>query len=627
MLGNLDELATVNGRVEDVYEVGHELGKGAFSVVKHGRHRQTGQNVALKIIPAAVFKGNKRAQEAIRAEVEAMRRIRGQLDNPSLIVMLEVFSEPTKVSIVLEELNGGELFDRIVARGRYTEKDASQLICTLATALSQCHEKGILHRDVKPENIMYTSRDESAGIKLTDFGLALLYPGASTLLRDDNLVGTPGYVAPEVLSSRLYGPPCDVWSCGVLMYILLAGYPPFFATGEETLFEVIKQGKYYFHTDAWDQISSEAKDLVYKMLTVDTEKRATLTDVLNHPWVVESCNHDNDDYVHLSDTIHRLKAFNAKRKWRAVAAVVMLGARLGLKKRNRSASEEEREEHGFSVLELETLKGAFLSSAEGGVLSRTQLASVFSDVGFGPVPSDRMFDLFDKDGNGTVDYKEFLEGMSSFKRSGDKALRFCFDIYDKDGVGCINLEQLKSVLSCVTRRQSLHGSGDVKTSPSEDELTELFKKLDVDGNGTIDFDEFKAGAKNEPLLVRAFLAPVQQGSLATAPAAVRKTKSGEGSGPGAASREASGTSETPAQDQNEGQTISTNVSASSNDSSSRSPGTALAAAEAAPEKLGSWSEVPAPKYGGEGCDDGVDGRDELRSKRSRVEGLDAEEGR
>eukprot|EP00903_Cladosiphon_okamuranus_P009913 g9412.t1 len=621
MLGSLDELATVNGRVEDVYEMGHELGKGAFSVVRHGRHRQTGQNVALKVIPATIFKDNKRAQEAICSEVEAMRRIRGQLDNPALIVMLEVFSEPTKVSIVLEELNGGELFDRIVARGRYTERDASQLIGTLATALGQCHEKGILHRDVKPENIMYTSRDESARIKLTDFGLALLYPGASISLRDDNLVGTPGYVAPEVLASRTYGPPCDVWACGVLMYILLAGYPPFFATGNETLFEVIKQGKYFFHTDAWDQISSEAKDLVYKMLTVDTEKRATVAEVLNHPWIVESSNQDNDNYVHLSDTIHRLKVFNARRKWRAVAAVVMWGARVGLKKRNRSASEEEREEHGFSVREIETLKKAFLYSADGGVLSRTQLASVFSDVGFGPVPSDRMFDLFDKDGNGTVDYKEFLEGMSSFKRSGDKALRFCFDIYDMDGVGCIKLEQLKSVLSCVTRQQSLHDvSGDAKTTSSEEELTELFKRLDLDGNGTIDFDEFKAGAKKEPLLVEAFLAPVQQGTLSTAPAAVRKTNVGAGSGPVAGSCGAARASETSARGQADGQT----TPASPCDSEPCSPGMASAATSVAPEHFGSWTEVPAPKAGGVGCDDDVDARGTLSSKRSRVE-LEGEE--
>ncbi|CAM9707408.1 unnamed protein product [Scytosiphon promiscuus] len=460
MLGKMDQLASMEGRVEDVYELSHELGRGAFSVVKHGRHRQTGENVALKLIPASSFKGNKRAQEAIESEIEAMRRIRGQLNNPSLIMMLGVFSDPTKVSIVLEEVNGGELFDRIVARGRYTERDASQLIRTLATALHQCHEKGILHRDVKPENIMYTSRDSDAAIKLTDFGLALLYPGASVTVQDDNLVGTPGYVAPEVLTSRLYGPPCDVWACGVLMYILLAGYPPFFPTEDETLFDVIKQGKYYFHPDAWDQISSEAKDLVYKMLTVDTDDRATLPEVLDHPWVTEQSS--EQEYAHLSATLDRLKVFNAKRKWRAAAAVVMLGARLGmgLKKRSRDSSEGDRGGHGFSALELETLKRAFLSSAEGGVLSKAQLSSVFSDVGFGPVPSDRMFDLFDKDGNGTVDYEEFVEGMASFRRSDENALRFCFDVYDRDGAGCINLEQLKSVLSCVMQpRGSRDGSG------------------------------------------------------------------------------------------------------------------------------------------------------------------------
>lgn len=155
-------------------------------------------------------------------------------------------------------------------------------------------------------------------------------------------------------------------------------------------------------------------------------------------------------------------------------------------------------------------------------------------------------------------------------------------------------------------------------------LTELFKRLDVDGNGTIDFDEFKAGAKKEPLLVKAFLAPVQQGSLAMAPAAVRKTKPGAGSGPAGASREVSTTSETPAQGQGEGQTTSANVSASHNDSTCCSPGTASAEAAVVPEKLGSWNKVPA-KDGGTGCDDEVDGLGKLSTKRSRIEGLGGEE--
>ncbi|CAM9934371.1 unnamed protein product [Pylaiella littoralis] len=537
-LGYLKDLASLEGRLEDVYELGEELGKGAFSVVKRGTHRQTGAHVALKLIPSPKLKGNKRAQEAIRAEIEAMRRIRTHINNPALIVMLGVFSDPTKVSIVLEELKGGELFDRIVARGRYTELDAAHLICSLVEALGQCHEAGIVHRDVKPENIMYTSRKDDAGIKLTDFGLALLYPvtsvtGGGGLLGGqqrnqvwvDNLVGTPGYVAPEVLSSRMYGPPCDVWACGVILYNLLAGYPPFFRTADKTLFEVIKEGRYFFHTDAWDQISREAKDLVSRMLVVDVEKRATIPEILDHPWLSESC---DVEYSHLVRTIRRLKEHNTKRKWRAAAAVMMLGTKLGRKKRSRGTSADSSdEEHGFSALELETLKTAFLSSSEGGILSRAQLASVLSDIGFGPVPSDRMFDLFDKDGNGMVDFSEFLGAMSSFRHSGDKRLQFCFDIYDTEGVGFINLDQLKSVLSCVTRPQGVRaGSGDEQENKAhqDDYLTELFKRLDLDGNGTIDFEEFKAGAEREPLLVEAFLAPVQQGSLARAPAAVRKSK-------------------------------------------------------------------------------------------------------
>ncbi|CAM9567411.1 unnamed protein product, partial [Phaeothamnion confervicola] len=394
-------------RVEHAYRIGGVLGKGAFSVVREARHRTTGDLVALKLIAKTRFHENERAKEAVSKEIEAMGRIR-RIDNPSLVRMLDLYEDDAKIALVLEHLAGGELFDRIVSRGQYSERDASQLIFKLCSALHACHEHGVLHRDMKPENCIYATADPDAEIKITDFGLALLSEAppprcGPPRVVEHHLVGTPGYVAPEVLERHEYGPGCDVWSTGVILYILLVGYPPFYAenNNQARLFETIKKGQYYFHPEAWDPISAEAKDLVQKMLTVDVTRRISMAGVLEHPWVRKR---SVLPAAHLGGTIQRLKTFNAKRKWRAAAMVCMVGARFALKRRLRAVVGEGR---GLTTAELVRLKEAFAEDDKEAAcrgVTRERFAALLNEIGFGNLPADRMFELFDKDGDGAVDH-------------------------------------------------------------------------------------------------------------------------------------------------------------------------------------------------------------------------------
>ena len=247
---------------------------------------------------------------------------------------------------------------------------------------------GIIHRDMKPENLLFESSEEAAECKITDFGLATVLCDQAAEHR--RLVGTPGYVAPEVLTSRDYGPPCDIWGLGVILYILLVGYPPFYSeSGNEDLFNIIKAGNYAFHEDAWGGISAEAKDLVSKMLTVDVAKRITADQVLSHPWITEQM-----PELHLEGTITRMKKFNAKRKFRATALAIMVGTRLRIKPRLTDLL-QEGEGNNLSVEELKKVAAAFQKFCGAGkvLVSSEDFQSVMTDIGFGALPLPRVFDV------------------------------------------------------------------------------------------------------------------------------------------------------------------------------------------------------------------------------------------
>merc|ERR1719482_1274387 len=207
----------------------------------------------------------------------------GQISHDNVISLVEVFDEPKKMNLVMELVTGGELFDKIVAKGSFNEKEAATTMATLCGALKYLHAKDIVHRDLKPENILLSDKSADAVIKVADFGLARMVKNKDMM---KTACGTPGYVAPEVLQNKGYSSGAvDLWSAGVILYILLCGFPPFYEEELPALFDQILKGRYDFPSPWWDNISEDAKDLVKRMLTVDPKKRATAKDVLSHRWI------------------------------------------------------------------------------------------------------------------------------------------------------------------------------------------------------------------------------------------------------------------------------------------------------------------------------------------------------
>jgi len=256
------------------YEMKEVLGTGAFATVKRAVKKSDKSEYAIKIIDKA--KLNKEELAVIHDEVDIMQKV----NHPHCVKMFELYDTKKKLYMVLEILRGGELFDRIVKKRFFSEAQAAQVIQCVVAAISYLHKIGVVHRDLKPENLLYATKEDDSIIKLTDFGLAKF-----TKVKMATACGTPGYVAPEILSGKPYGPEVDLWSIGVILYILLCGFPPFFDENTPNLYRAIKAGRFDFPSPYWDDISDSAKNLIQRLLTVDPRQRATSEQVLAHPWI------------------------------------------------------------------------------------------------------------------------------------------------------------------------------------------------------------------------------------------------------------------------------------------------------------------------------------------------------
>ncbi|XP_058488171.1 calcium/calmodulin-dependent protein kinase type 1D-like [Solea solea] len=286
--------------IKDVFEFKGKMGSGSFSEVFMVREKKTGKLYALKCL-----KKKHLAHSNLENEVNVLRRIKHEN-----VVGLEDFYETrTHYYLVMQLVSGGELFDRILDKGVYTEKDASMVIKQVLQAVSYLHENSIVHRDLKPENLLYYNSDENAKIMVSDFGLSkTLEHGVMS-----TACGTPGYVAPEVLAQKPYSKAVDCWSIGVITYILLCGYPPFFEDNETRLFSKIMNAEYAFHCPFWDDISESAKDFIRNMMEKNPSKRFTTEQALRHPWIAAKTAKDVDIYQSVCEQMER--SF-AKSKWK-----------------------------------------------------------------------------------------------------------------------------------------------------------------------------------------------------------------------------------------------------------------------------------------------------------------------
>lgn len=305
-------------RFDELYRLKGVLGTGAFSTVREGYHRSNSSiGYAVKCINRK--KLSEEDEAALLDEVSILQEMKHQ----HIIRLFDFFDEPSTYYLVMERMRGGELFDRIVAKAYYNEKEARDTCKIVLEAVQYCHSNHVAHRDLKPENLLLLSDVDDSMVKIADFGFAKKVYAPNSLTTQ---CGTPGYVAPEILEGTAYDERADMWSVGVILYILLGGYPPFIESTQRDLFRKIRKGDYEFHEEYWGTVSAEAKDLISSLLTVDSKVRLTATQGLENLWIL------GDDAAlaakGLNDNLEKLRSFNGKRKFRAAVSAIMAANKL-----------------------------------------------------------------------------------------------------------------------------------------------------------------------------------------------------------------------------------------------------------------------------------------------------------
>ncbi|XP_077097407.1 calcium/calmodulin-dependent protein kinase (CaM kinase) II beta 1 isoform X23 [Siphateles boraxobius] len=374
-------------RFTDEYQLYEELGKGAFSVVRRCVKLSTGQEYAAKII------NTKKLSARDHQKLEREARICRLLKHSNIVRLHDSISEEGFHYLLFDLVTGGELFEDIVAREYYSEADASHCIQQILEAVLHCHQMGVVHRDLKPENLLLASKCKNAAVKLADFGLAIEVQGDQQAWF--GFAGTPGYLSPEVLRKEAYGKPVDIWACGVILYILLVGYPPFWDEDQHKLYQQIKAGAYDFPSPEWDTVTPEAKNLINQMLTINPAKRITAQEALKHPWVCQRSTVAS--MMHRQETVECLKKFNARRKLKGAILTTMLVSRnfsaksllnkkADVKKRKSSSTIQymESSDSSNATVEDEEMKGKAVDNSSVQSNPSTQPDSAHTPPGPSP---------------------------------------------------------------------------------------------------------------------------------------------------------------------------------------------------------------------------------------------------
>ncbi|WOK91855.1 calcium-dependent protein kinase 19 [Canna indica] len=438
--------------VKSLYTLGKELGRGQFGVTYLCTEKATGAQYACKSISKRKL-SSRSDREDIKREIQIMQHLTGQAN---IVEFKGAYEDRNSVNLVMELCAGGELFDRIIAKGHYSERAAATICRAVVNVVNICHFMGVMHRDLKPENFLLATKDEDAMLKATDFGLSVFIEEGK-VYRD--MVGSAYYIAPEVLKQR-YGKEIDIWSAGVILYILLSGVPPFWAETERGIFDAILKGEIDFESAPWPTISSSAKDLVMKMLTMDPKKRITSAQVLQHPWLKEGG--EASDKPIDSAVLSRLKQFRAMNKLKKMALKVIA----------ESLSEEEIKGLKQMFTNMDTDKSGTITYEE----LKTGLARLGSKLSEAEIK--QLMDAADVDGDGSIDYIEFITAtMHRHKLEREEHLYKAFQYFDKDNSGFITRDELESAMM-------KHGMGDADT------IKEIISEVDKDNDGRINYEEF-----------------------------------------------------------------------------------------------------------------------------------------
>ncbi|WVZ73018.1 hypothetical protein U9M48_021385 [Paspalum notatum var. saurae] len=446
--------------LRDLYSVGRKLGQGQFGTTYLCTELSTGTALACKSIAKRKLLTPEDVDD-VRREIQIMHHLAG---HASIVTIKGAYEDALYVHIVMELCEGGELFDRIVRRGYFSERKAAEIARVIVGVVEACHSLGVMHRDLKPENFLLVLNDEEeeimGGLKAIDFGLSVFFKPGQVFT---DVVGSPYYVAPEVLCKH-YGPEADVWTAGVIIYILLSGVPPFWADTQQGIFDAVLRGAIDFDSDPWPAVSASAKDLIRGMLRSPPAHRLTAHQVLCHPWICDNAAVAPDRPLDPA-VLSRLKHFSAMNRLKKMALRVIAT----------SLSEEE-------LAGLKEMFKAMDTDASGAITFdelKEGLRRHGSNLGESEIRD--LMDAADVDRSGTIDYDEFIAAtvhMSKLDR--EEHLLAAFAYFDKDGSGYITVDELEQ--AC---RE--HNMADV--------VDDIIREVDQDNDGRIDYAEFVAMMK------------------------------------------------------------------------------------------------------------------------------------
>jgi calcium-dependent protein kinase len=445
-----------NRKLSDTYIIGEVLGKGGFGIVKKITHKITREVRAVKILDKTQLASGTDLQNFLN-EVAILKT----LDHPNIAKLYEYFQDTKKYYLIFEICTGGELFDRVANAGSFSEAIAASYMKDILSVISYCHEKKVVHRDLKPENFLLDTNLDSAHLKAIDFGASMFFVEGEAITET---TGTPQYQAPEVFDHK-YNEKCDEWSAGIIMYILLCGYPPFYGKNKDEIIAKVKLGKFSFASEEWESISKDAKDLIKKLLNKRPKTRITASKALQHKWF------KNANSVPLGSGIatklfSNLSVFNSEMKLQK-ATYSFIASQLATK------SEKEEIYKIFKAIDTDG----------NGTLSREELIKGFGEFYRGEVDDieaevDKIMEQIDIDKNGDISYTEFVSATMhrNILLSKDK-LKAAFEMFDIDKSGTIEAEELKQILG--------------KSENFNDQVWEdIIKEADQNGDGVIDFKEF-----------------------------------------------------------------------------------------------------------------------------------------
>ena len=443
------------------YEQIKVLGEGTYGKVFLGKHKISNVLRAIKQIQKDKANLREEDEKAIINEINIIK----SLDHPNIMKVYEYFNTDKYLSIVSELCTGGELFKKI-EDNHLSENVGKYVMKQLLSAVAFCHKNGIIHRDLKPENILIESEEESKfeyfTIKVIDFGTSDKLGKNKTT---KGQIGTPFYIAPEVLGNSKYNEKCDLWSCGVILYIMLCGVPPFYGETDEEIYEVVKKGELEFEEPIWKTISEPAKDLIRKLLNKNIKERYSAKQALLHPWVKSLQYVNNVPKEELNNIVMNLHNYSATQKLQQATLAFIV--------------------HNLIKTEdVKNLRKVFIEFDKrgDGRLNKEELIDGLSMVlerEKAEKEANRIMEIIDVDGNGFIEYEEFLRaGLDKKKILTTENVRNVFRLFDQDGSGKISPEELKKVMG--------QGSDDI-----DDKVwLKLVEEIDLNKDGEISFHEF-----------------------------------------------------------------------------------------------------------------------------------------